>query len=125
MQPEGYCISPWKKGKMSRLFQVGHEEEDSMVLLPQSEYSVSVLSKKQEIVETNLSFTISPEVHSHADYIVDGRVRGLIQQGRSQCSQGQKHQSRLNTPVECAPSNKPKRPFPGKEEDAEHEVDDL
>jgi len=74
---------------------------------------------------TYLSFAISPEVHSHADYVVDGWVRGLIQQGGSQCSQGQKHQSRLNTPVECGPSNESKRPFPSKEENAEHEVDDL
>jgi hypothetical protein len=51
-----------------------------MALLPQSGNSVSVLFIYQpDYKGTNLSFAISPEVHPHADHIVDGRVRCLIQ----------------------------------------------
>lgn len=74
---------------------------------------------------THLSVAISPEIHSHTDRIVDSWVGSLVQQCGSQSSHRQKHQSRLNTPVQCRPGDESKRPFPRKEEDAEHEVDDL
>ena len=77
------------------------------------------------VLSTYLALTISPEVHGHADHLVDGGVRSLVDQGGGQSGQRKESQAGLEAPVDGRACQSTQRPLPREEEETEEEVDDL
>ena len=73
----------------------------------------------------DLAFTIGPEVDAKADELVDGGIGALVDESRSQGSEREECQARLEASVEGASSKEAERPFPCNEDEPKDQVNDL
>ena len=74
---------------------------------------------------TYLALTKRPEIHAHAHQIVDGRIRGLIQQDGHQGAERVKGQPRLDAAMDGRAGDELHGPLPGQADDAQEQVDHL
>ena len=74
---------------------------------------------------TNLSLAVGPEIHSHCNEIVDGRVGGLVEESGGEGGERDDGQADLERTVDGGAGQERHGPLEGKEEDAKEEVEDL
>lgn len=64
----------------------------------------------------NLALAVSPKVNNHADNVVDGGIRSLVQQAGGQCGDGEDDEARFNAAVHGCAGDGAQRPFPGEDD---------
>jgi hypothetical protein len=73
----------------------------------------------------HLSFTVRPKVDSQPNDLVDGGIRPLVHQRRSEGGQREESEARFEAAVEAGAGEEAQRPFPCEEDQAKDEVDGL
>ena len=74
---------------------------------------------------TDLALTKSPEIHSHADEIINARVRALVQQQRGETADGVDDKTRLDAAMHGSSRKPGERVFPCETQNAQEQVNDL
>lgn len=72
-----------------------------------------------------LALAKSPEIHAHANEVINARVRALIEQQRGQTADWINDETGLDAAMHGGAGEPGKRVLPGKTQNAEEQVDDL